>query len=215
VTGLLDQSFSQFGVDLTYAPNARFNAYGGYSYETYNFDMAAAYIARGTVVAPDYDPTKDANYWENATDDKVDTFRAGFQWALRPERLDLNVDFDYTQPRNDSAYTFVAGGAGEANGVWPATPVFGFQPASFTGFPLVKKNFLLAKVRLSYKVDKNLTASLMWWKQKFDNVDWQYDTALQPYMGRTDPGSNRWFFLGAQVPSYNADIFRASVTYKF
>jgi hypothetical protein len=55
----------------------------------------------------------------------------------------------------------------------------------------------------------------MWWKQKFDNVDWANDTTLTPYMGRVDPGANRWFFLGAQVPSYDADIFRASVTYKF
>jgi hypothetical protein len=215
VTGLLDQSFSQFGVDLTYAPNARFNAYGGYSYEQYKFDMAAAYIPRGTTVAPNYDPTKDPNYWANATDDKIDTFRAGFQWTIRPERFDLNVDVDYTKPRNASDYTFVPGGAGEANGVWPATAVTGFTSSTFNGFPLVSKNFLIAKVRLSYKLDKNLTASLMWWKQKFDNVDWQNDASLQPYMGRTDPGSNRWFFLGAQVPSYDADIFRVSVTYKF
>jgi hypothetical protein len=54
----------------------------------------------------------------------------------------------------------------------------------------------------------------MWWKQRFDNLDWQTDSML-PYMGRVDPGANRWFFLGAQVPSYNADIFRVALTYKF
>jgi hypothetical protein len=86
---------------------------------------------------------------------------------------------------------------------------------NFTSFPLVTKNFTMVKLQASYHVDKHLTASVMWWKQKFDNVDWANDTTLTPYMGRVDPGANRWFFLGAQVPSYDADIFRASVTYKF
>jgi hypothetical protein len=84
----------------------------------------------------------------------------------------------------------------------------------------VSKNFLIVKVKLDYHIDKNLTASAMWWKQKFDNMDWANGTSsngtgLAPYMGRVDPGANRWFFLGAVVPSYNADIFRASLTYKF
>jgi hypothetical protein len=34
-------------------------------------------------------------------------------------------------------------------------------------------------------------------------------------MGHVDPGANRWFFLGAGVPSYNADIFRVSLSYTF
>jgi hypothetical protein len=54
----------------------------------------------------------------------------------------------------------------------------------------------------------------MYWKQKYDNDDWQTDIT-QPYMGRVDPGANRWFFLGANIPSYDANIFRASLTYTF
>jgi hypothetical protein len=34
-------------------------------------------------------------------------------------------------------------------------------------------------------------------------------------MGKTDPGSNRWFLLGARIPTYDANIFRASLTYTF
>jgi hypothetical protein len=228
ITGLLDQSFGQFGVDVTYARNEKFSVYAGYSYESYDTQMAAAYFPRvGSCatcgpVPPDYNPKADPNYWENATKDKVDTFRAGAKWTLKPEKIELNADLDYARPRNDSAYTFVPLGAGEANGVWPATPVLGFPtadvsvPTTFTGFPRVSKNFLIAKVRLSYAVDKRLTASVMWWKQKFDNVDWANSPAsLMPYMGRVDPGANRWFLLGASVPSYDADIFRVALTYKF
>ena len=93
-------------------------------------------------------------------------------------------------------------------------PIPGFPVTTYDRFPLVTKTFVMAKLRLAYHVSKNLTASALYWKQKYDNTDWQTDL-MQPYMGRVDPGSNRWFFLGAQVPSYDANIFRASVTYSF
>jgi hypothetical protein len=73
----------------------------------------------------------------------------------------------------------------------------------------------------NYHIDKNLTASLMYWRQKYDNTDWQTNNPgangepFTPYMGRTDPGSNRWFWLGARVPSYDANVLRASFTYSF
>jgi hypothetical protein len=220
VTGLLDQTSSQFGVDFVVVPNERVNFVAGYVYEKYFFDMAAAYFPRGVTVPANFDPRRDPNYWSNATDDKVDTFRVGLDCVLKPARWDLSANLNYSKPRSDSQYTFVPGGTGEANGVWPATPVTGFPvagsnvPTTFSGFPLVTKKFYIAKVQLSYHVDKNLTASLLYWKQKFDNVDWQTETML-PYMGRTDPGSNRWFFLGARVPSYDADVLRAAHTNTF
>jgi hypothetical protein len=54
----------------------------------------------------------------------------------------------------------------------------------------------------------------MYWKQEFDNVDWQTQNTA-PQMGHVDRGANRGFFLGAQVPSYDADIFRASLNDRF
>jgi len=216
VTGLLDQTFDTYGVDLTYTPNARINLTAGYVYEKYYFDMAAAYIPRG--LNPPFDP---ANMWGNKTTDKVDTFRAGFSWALVPDKVDFDATFDYTKPRSDSNYDFAEagtpiGGLNEANGVFPANvpPLPGFKQFTFDSFPLVTKKFIMAKLRLAYHISKNLTASAMYWKQKYDNTDWQTDLML-PYMGHVDPGANRWIFLGARVPSYNADILRASFTYSF
>ncbi len=63
---------------------------------------------------------------------------------------------------------------------------------------------------------------MLYWKQKYDNDDWQTGSPMHPdrrraaaVHGRVDPGANRWFFLGATIPSYDANIFRASVTYTF
>lgn len=216
VTGLLDQSFDTVGVDVTYAASKNVSAFAGYVYEKYFFSMAAAYIPRGQ--SPPFDP---ANQWGNDTTDKVDTFRAGLTWVLVPEKLDLDATFDYTKPRSESIYDFALpgtpiGGLNEANGIFPSNvpPIPGFPVTTFDRFPLVSKKFIMAKIRLAYHVGKNLTASAMYWKQKYDNTDWQTDL-MQPYMGRVDPGSNRWFFLGARIPSYDANVFRASVTYNF
>ena len=55
----------------------------------------------------------------------------------------------------------------------------------------------------------------LYWRQTYDNTDWATGSGLQPYMGRVDPGGNRWLFLGAGVPSYDANIFRAEVGYTF
>jgi Putative outer membrane beta-barrel porin, MtrB/PioB len=213
VTGLRDQSFDTFGVDATYMASAKLSVFAGYVYEKYFVKMAAAYF-KGDVVDP-------ANLWENDTNDKVDTFRAGVDWVLVPDKFDFNATFDYTKPRSDSRYLFALpgtpiGGLNEANGIFPSNvpPIPGFPVTTFDRFPLVTKSFVMAKLRLAYHVSKNLTASAMYWKQKYDNTDWQTDL-MQPYMGRVDPGSNRWFFLGAQVPSYDANVFRASVTYTF
>jgi hypothetical protein len=224
VTGLLDQSFDMIGVDLTYAANERLSVFAGYTYEDYYFLMSAAYIPRGG--APPFDP---ANQWDNETTDKVDTFRAGLDWTLVPEKWTLNATIDYTKPRSESVYDFTLpgtpiGGLNEANGIFPANvPAFpGTTPFAFDRFPNVVKKFTMAKIRLAYNITKNLSAAAMYWKQKYDNEDWQTGSVMypqadfyQPYMGRTDPGANRWFFLGATIPSYDADIFRASVTYTF
>ncbi len=95
-------------------------------------------------------------------------------------------------------------------------PVPGFPVTTFDSFPTVVKKFTMAKLRLAYHLNKSFTASVLYWKQKYDNTDWQTEY-MQPYMALPpsaaqplggDPGANRWFFLGARVPSYDADIFR-------
>jgi hypothetical protein len=224
-TGLIAQKFDTFGVDLTYAANEKVNLTAGYVYEKYFFDMSAAYIPRG--LNPPYDP---ANLWGNQTTDKVDTFRAGLSWAIVPEKLDFDATFDYTKPRSESLYDFAEagtpiGGLNEANGIFPANvpPVPGFPVTTFDSFPNVVKKFTMAKLRLAYHLNKSFTASVLYWKQKYDNTDWQTEY-MQPYMALPpsaaqplggDPGANRWFFLGARVPSYDADIFRVGLTYTF
>lgn len=216
VTGLLDQGFESFGADLTFAPSEQVTLGAGYVYENYDFLMAAAYIPR--LVSPPYDP---ANLWQNRTDDRIDTLRFNLLFRPKDSRFDLDAGVDYSRPKSDSRYDFALpgtpiGGLNEANGIFPANvpPVPGFPAFTYDAFPVVKKDFVVARVRLGYRLDDNLTLSGLYWYQKYDNVDWQTDL-VQPYMGRVDPGSNRWFFLGARVPAYDVNVFRAELTYRF
>ena len=160
--------------------------------------MAAAYIPRG--LSPPYDP---ANLWANQTDDKVDTFRAGLDWALVPDKFDLGATFDYTKPRSDVGLRLRrcparrSAASTRRTAIFPANvpPVPGFPVTTFDSFPTVIKKFIMAKIRLAYHITKNLTASAMYWKQKYDNTDWQTDNPgangepYTPYMGRIDPGA--------------------------
>ena len=138
MTGLLDQTFDTFGVDLTYAASDKLNLMAGYVYEKYFFDMSAAYIPRGR--NPPFDP---ANQWNNATTDKVDTFRAGARPGhIVPDKVDLDATFDYTKPRSDSQYDFALpgtpiGGLNEANGIFPANvpPIPGFPVTHLRQLP--------------------------------------------------------------------------------
>ncbi len=155
--------------------SAKMSVFAGYVYEKYFVKMAAAYV-KGDVPDP-------ANLWENDTTDTVDTFRAGVDWVLVPDKFDFNATFDYTKPRSDSRYLFALpgtpiGGLNEANGIFPSNvpPIPGFPVTTFDRFPLVTKSFVMAKLRLAYHVSKNLTASALYWKQKYDNTDWQTET---------------------------------------
>ena len=74
----------------------------------------------------------------------------------------------------------------------------------------------MAKIRLAYNITKNFTASAMYWKQKYDNDDWQTELDRSRYMGRVGSraptAGSSW---ARTIPSYDANIFRASVTYTF
>jgi len=208
-TGVLDSKSANYGVDLSYALGDTLSVGAGYVFEKYDFGMAAAYVPRGT--APPYLPE---NRWDNESRDESDTVRLGLQWTSG--KVSLRSDLDYSKARNDSSYVFVPGGLNEANGVFPATTTAGITAATYGSFPQVAKETTIWKTALTYQVGKRVSLSAMYWFQKFDHADWATDAdSLAPYMGLADPGANKWLFLGASVPNYDANIFRAAVRYTF
>jgi MtrB/PioB family decaheme-associated outer membrane protein len=210
-TGLLDSKSANYGIDFGYVVDEKLTLSAGYVFEKYSFGMAAAYVPRG--IEPPYLPE---NRWGNDTSDKSDTLRLGLSWDAVPGKLSLRSDLDYSKARNDSSYVFTPGGLAEADGIFPAAPMAGITQNTYAAFPQVSKQTTIWKTSLTYQLVKKVSVSGMYWLQKFDNVDWANDAAsLAPYMALDDPGANKWMLLGASVPSYNANIFRAAINYRF
>ncbi len=229
--GLRKSTASNVGVDLVYALTDKFSVNAGYIYETFKLNTNFWYGANGTITNPVATNTVD-QYW-NTINDKVDTLRAGFRWTLVPGRADIGSDYDYSKGRSDSGFTVNPGGQAGGDLLFPSnTTTVNFAQFQYLNYPQVFNATTTWKTWLNYHVDKNVTVSVMYWKQKFDQADWAYD-ALAPYMqtGATlyasapgavatvypqlDPSANRALFLGAVVPNYNANIFRVSVNYRF
>ena len=209
-TGLLDSKSANYGIDFGYSVADKLVLSAGYVFEQYDFSMGAAYVPRGT--SPPYLPE---NRWDNETEDKSDTFRLGVDWNVN-SKIAFRTSLDYSKARNDSSYVFVPGGLKEADGIFPASTMPGITAGTYDRFPQVSKETAIWKTTLTYQLAKRVNLSAMYWLQKFENVDWANDAeSLAPYMGLADPGANRWMLLGASVPGYNANIFRAAIQYKF
>jgi MtrB/PioB family decaheme-associated outer membrane protein len=230
--GLAKSTVNNFGVDATYALTDRFSVNAGYIYEKLAMDTNFWYSANGTVTNPVATNTSD-QYW-NSINDKVDTFTAGFRWSLSPGKVDLGSDFSSSKGRSDSGFRIVPGGA-QAGGdmLFPTnTTTVNFTQMQYLNYPQVFNKSTMWKTWLSYHVDKNVTLSVMYWMQKFDQADWAYDGigvymltgsalyastpgAVANLYPQLDPSANRALFLNATVPNYNASIFRVSVNYRF
>ncbi len=112
------------------------------------------------------------------------------------------------------------------------TTTVNFPQMQYLNLPQVFNATTTWKTWLSYHVDRNVTVSVMYWLQKFDQADWAYDMvgnymltgsalyastpgAVANIYPQLDPAANRALFLNAVVPNYNANIFRVSVNYRF
>ena len=228
--GLKTSNMDNYGVDVVYAATDTFSLNAGYIYEKYHMDTNFWYAANGTVAKPVATNVED-KYW-NVIDDKVDTAKVGFRWAVAPGKVDIGSDYDYSRGRSDSGFTVAPGGVLGGDLTYPTTTTVNFPAIQALNYPQVFNKTTIWKTWFDFHVDKNVTLTLMYWKQRFDQADWAYD-GLSPYMlpgsslyattpgavaniyPQIDPSANRALFLGAGVPNYNANIVRASLTCRF
>lgn len=228
--GLKKSKVDNYGFDVTYAVTDKFSLNAGYIYEKIHMDTNLWYGANGSPVTP-ANTTVD-QYW-NKIDDKVDTYNVGFRWTLVPSRMDVGSDYDYAKGRSDSGFTINAGGQAGGDMFFPTnTTTVNFTQMQYLTYPQVYNATTIWKTWFNYHVDKNVTLSLMYWHQKFDQADWAYDNlglymlpgsalyattagAVTNLYPQLDPSANRALFLGARVPNYNANILRASLSVRF
>ena len=228
--GLKSNDIKSSGVDITLVPNDKVRASLGYVYETLNMDTNFVYSANGKYNVA-YTNTID-NY-ANQLRDKVNTFKAGLKFELVPNKADVSTDIDYSKGTSDSGFTWTAGGTNLGGDLFfpTNTTTVNFPAIQYPSLPQVFNEMTIWKTYFNYHIQKNVTFTVLYWYQKFNQADFAYD-GLAPYMApgsslyansstistiypTLDPSANRALFLGAGVPNFTANIVRASLTVRF
>ncbi len=226
VHGLQYSKSSNYGLDLNWMPTEAFGFNAAYVYEEFKYGLTSQYLGATANTANNLDR------WGNNVVDKVDTFKIGVYWHIN-KKFDLSSDYDLSKGRSDSSYvtsgaylgnTGLAAGNYQGQGflfdpkaTGTAIP-YGYTVAGDAGPYLVQPQVVnkttIWKTKVTYFMRKNVSLALMYWAQKYDRQDWARDN-MKPYMYSVDPGANKSLFLGARIPSYDAYVWRGSISYTF
>ena len=228
--GLSAYKVTNYGLDFTYGMSDKVTFNAGYIYEKIHQDNNFWYGANGTIAAPAATNFID-QYWA-PMNDRVDSYKLGLHIKLTP-KSDIGTDYDYSKGTSDVNFLVNPGGQAGGDMLFPTnTTTVNFTQMQYLSMPQVYNATTNWKTYYNYHLDKNITLSLMYWRQKFDQADYAYD-GLAPYMlagsalyattanavaglyPQLDASANRALFLNAVVPNYSANIFKMSLTVKF
>ena len=204
--GLRDYKYNNWGIDVTYAWTDRLTLYGTYMKEKYNSDMWAMYMDR-TVPISAWE-----NQWGHNYHDDVATWTLGFNFDAWKDKFDFSSDYAHSKGESASAFTFVPGNAGGNTGT-VGNGIYG--GVTYNAYPLVWNSYTKWETTFNYHFNKHLSASAAYIMQKYSGDDWAMDisTPLPPSVQGANLSSYR--ILGATVPDYDADIFRAYIRFSF
>lgn len=208
VFGTTADSFRDFGLDASYAIGERWHFFGSYLKEKFEWDQASNY-STGTPAA--------ADFWRTETRDENKTWQLGFTVAAT-RKLALEVDFTQTTGISRQACIFAAGGSASGNCTFPTSSTNPAFPVTvYDGWPDVRSKLNWFKAGGRLDVGRGFLAGLEFWKYKYTAQDWALDE-MGVFMGGFDPvtaGVRFSTFLGARIPDYDAEIYRAYLSYTF
>jgi MtrB/PioB family decaheme-associated outer membrane protein len=183
--GLIDVKGRSFTVETDYSPGERWDVYGFYSRETFsNFQRG-----RQSGASLSTNPLDD---WTSDVDDKVDSFGAGANVALVPEKLDFRTSARYQKVNGDNDLASPPGG----------TPDVAFPIAAFDDTKI-----WTVSGELDYRVAGPWNLALGGWIEDYEIRD-SATTGLRNYV----PGS---FFLAANDGDYQAKIAYLRASYRW
>lgn len=150
-------------------------------------------------------------YYTASVNDIVNTFVAGWDQTLIPNKLDMRLSYTYSQGDNNQPLFF-------ANGTGPSLATGG-------QYPPVKTNFQRAEAQAKYRFDDDLVHRLGFQGEVFAKLryayernsvqNWQIDS-ITPYIYNpafTTAGYMTW--LAWDNPNYNVHLIAASLVMKW
>jgi MtrB/PioB family decaheme-associated outer membrane protein len=184
--GLSGQKAASYSLDLSYTPTDKINTYAFYTLEDFRTDTEG-WSFRGFAKAADsVDPTR---RWSQTTKDRVNTVGFGVKMQLVEDRLNLGVDYLYSQ-------------SNERNNVSVGSSL------SDGSIPNAVSRLHNARIGLDYKLRENLTVRLGYLFEKFSASDFAYDL-LRPN------SLSQVVVTAEEMPDYTNHLFTWSFVYKF
>ncbi len=195
VLGRLEDQTIGWAVDLYFNANESITLYADYGIERFESDVASRYRPVTAGAAVDLSE----NNWLSDIEDTTKLYGVGVNAQLVPDRWTLDVHALVSDGKGRSDATFVPGGAAAGDA---------------QDFPEVSNRLSQASVDLRFKPRKALTLGLGYVYEEFE-IDDFYRDVMQPWMGGVDSGTAESAFLGWRIPSYDVNLFRVLVNYRF
>lgn len=199
--GLQQSRAYGYSGDVTWTPFERLTLIGGYAHDDYQSRQRSCYLAFGSVAC---DPT---NAYFSHPRDILDTWHAGINALVLPERLDVSLDYRYVFGR--SKY----GMSGEAGGLDAGNPV---------PMPDIKNVFHVVQASARYWLTLNWTLKVIYLYERYLESDFMVDN-VTPSLANvvvdgfaTQSASDvRSVLIPIQHGAYEAHFMGFSVAYRF
>jgi len=200
--GLQESMGWSLGGDLAYSPFKWLSLFVNYMREEFRYDQLSRSRAVAGGVTLDF---PDFN-WRSKNTDTVDTYGAGADVSLIPNRLNLRLSYSFSD-----ADTII-------RSFNPVTPTSGTAAQNLTAtavdFPLANTNLLTLIAALRYNLTKNWSIKGEYRWEQFRETDWGTD--LIGLSGLTNLPPTTDVFLGARfLQDYDAHIGAITVRYQF
>jgi MtrB/PioB family decaheme-associated outer membrane protein len=197
--GLLDDDNASYSFDLAWNPTARLTLGASYTREEYRYRLASRYRPAALVGGRLQGVDDPANDWLGRGLDTIDTVGARLRAGLVPDRVDVDLSYDFSSAVGRLRGRAAPGGdpAGEA-----------------VDFPNVRNRLHQIAAGVSYRVRGGLWARIGYAYLNYAETDFAQDR-VQPFMGGVDPGARESVFLGARVPDQEAHIGTFTFAYRF
>ncbi len=186
--GLQEAKYETFSVDADYVPSDKLTVYAFYSRE----DVFDYQTGRQSGAALTFDP---AWNWTSQVDDKVDSFGAGADFTLVPDKWSLNLFYSHQKVDGNNAFT--AGASARPPTVGPVENVPDFDDTEI--------NHLSGRLKYQFATAWAVTLGGFW--EKYAYKDSQTGQTLY-YM----PAS---FFLNPVNGSYEGWTSYLNLTYRY
>lgn len=188
--GLRNARTASYTLEAAFTPAEGLSGYAYYTRDRAKYDQAGRSYNTASKPTLGFVETSGSD-WFNAGEDEGDTFGVGGKWAVMPKRLELGLDATYSDMTGR-----IATETGAA-----------LTPA---GLPLPDLATTLKVVKLhgTWHMSRDLAVKAMYWYQKLETNDWQWDGLLPATMPNV-------ITAGTASPDYDVHFVGVSVSWRF